>query len=157
MRLQQYIARVEELKALVDLYEQMSGKYAQVSAYQASTAANPDVTEEQRTQLAASVTQLGTQRAALETLLTERTGASDIDTAIERFHAHLARLETYSNIRREQLQMRTSLDLELHLGTVPPETRQQAETSLDDMQTRLDGLLVLAEKSLPAPRVVLLS
>jgi hypothetical protein len=154
MRLQQLIYKVEELKALSNMYEQAQQALAQGAALQATM--GDESTVEDKATVTEKLEQLRVRLVNITKLLMERTGGADEDGAIEKIHQHMVRLQQYQQIRGEQLQLRTQLDLELALGEVPMETRQQAESTLQSMQTRLEMLVQQGEQALPGPRLVTL-
>lgn len=155
MRLQQLIYKVEELKALSNMYDQSQQALAQGAAIQATM--GDESTPEDKTTVNEKLEQLRVRMINVAKLLMERTGTTDEDGAVEKIQEHLARLQHYQQIRGEQLQLRTQLDLELAMGDVAPETRQQAESTLQSMQTRLDMLVQMGEQAIPGPRLVSLS
>lgn len=154
MRLQQLIYKVEELKALSNMYDQAQQALAQGAALQATM--GDESTAEDKATVTEKLEQLRARMANITKLLMERTGGADEDAAIEKIHQHMVRLQQYQQIRGEQLQLRTQLDLELALGDVPMETRQQAESTLQSMQSRLEMLVQQGEQALPGPRLVTL-
>lgn len=154
MKLQQLVYKVEELKSLVSVFEQTQQGLAQAKAIQDTIVNEAD--EEQKTKIADTVAQMTARLAAVEKLLVERTSASDVDDAVDRVQAHIARLQQYQQTRGEQLQLRTQLDLELAIGQVPAETRQQAESSLEAMQLRMEMLVKQGHDAFPRPVLVTL-
>jgi hypothetical protein len=154
MKLQQLIYKVEELRALTDTYEQTQKALAQGTALQATM--GDESTEEDKATVNGKIDQLRTRMATVTKLLLERAGGSTEDEAVERVQQHVARLQQYQHIRGEQLQLRTQLDLELAMGDVPLETRQQAESTLQSMQARLETLVLQSEDAFPGPRLVTL-
>lgn len=153
MKLQQFISKVEELRALVNLYEELRGRVAQVSAYEVLTDSE-QMDEEQKAQFVATASQLRERHDASVRLLTERFGVSDIDAAVERMDEIQARVEQIHATRREHVNLRATLDLELALGQVTAEQRQQAESALGQMIQRMEMGLARAEQLLPSARIV---
>lgn len=155
MRLQQLIYKVEELKALSNLYDQATQALAQGATLQA--AMGEESSAEDKAAVTEKLEQLSARVGNITKLLMERTGASDEDGAIEKIQEHMARLQHYQQIRGEQLQLRTQLDVELAMGEVAPETRQQAEATLQSMQSRLEMLVQQGEQAIPGPRLISLA
>lgn len=155
MKLQHLISKVEELKAVVGLYEQVQQALGQGVALQASL--EPDVDAEQRKTVDDTVASVESRMATITTLLCERTGAADIDEAVERVQHHIARLQQHQQIRSDQLQLRTQLDLELAMGGLEAEVRQQAENKIQAMQARLEMLVRQGEQALRGPSLITLS
>jgi hypothetical protein len=153
MKLQNVVFKVEELKALAALYQKAQQTYAQGSMLLESIPAD----EEIRGESAEKVEELRRRYEAASQLLLERTGAADIDQAFERVQEQLARLQKFDEIRNEQLNLRTALDLELAMGPVDMEARLEAEQTLQGYQHRLEKLVHMAEQALPSSRVLLLS
>jgi len=154
MKLQQLVYKVEELKALVSLYEQTQQGLAQAAMIKETISGEGDA--EQIKKFEDTVAQMTSRLAAVETMLTQRTGAGLVDDALDRVQEHIARLQQYQQTRGEQLQLRTQLDLELALGPVAVETRQQAENSLQAMQARLEMLIKQGHDAFPRPALVTL-
>lgn len=155
MKLQQLIYKVEELKALVSLYEQTQQGLAQGTMLLETLESDTD--EETRAKVTDTVATLQSRHTSVEKLLLERTGTYDIDAAVDAIHAHIARLQQFQQLRGEQLQLRTQLDLELAMGMVQPETRQAAEDGLQALQNRLETLVRQGYDAMPASRILTLS
>lgn len=154
MKLQQLVYKIEELKALVNLYEQMQQGYAQATVLRESMT---DESEEQLAEVDQKLTEMNHRFGKVASLMMDKTGGTDVDDAVERVQAHITRLQQIQQIRGEQLQLRTQLDLELALGDVAIETRQQAENALQGMQVRMEKLVQQGEQALPGPRLVTLT
>jgi len=154
MKLQQLVYVVEELKAVVNLYEQTQKVAAQTVVL--ADYLPEDADDDQRESVVASVMKVQERLAAMERALLQRTGALDVDQAVERVQEHIARLNHFQELRGNQLQLQTHYDLEMAVGDVPMETRQQALTSLADMQTRLETLVSQGLAALVVPKIVLL-
>ena len=155
MKLQQYISKVEELRATVGLYEELRGRVAQLVALE-SMSALEELTDEQHIQLEATGRQLRHRLDAATKLLCDKVGVADIDAAVERIEEVQARVEQIHQLRREQVNLRATLDLELTLGQVSIEQRQQAEEALVTMQRRMETALTRAEAVLPSNRLITL-
>jgi hypothetical protein len=153
MKIQQLIHKVEELKALVNLYEQVAQGLAQAHAIMSSVPSS----DEQDESLVSKVSEIETRYAHVRDLLIARTGAADESDAIEKVQEHMARLNHYQELRAEQLQLRTQLDLELVMGAVDPETRQQVENKLQSIQARLETLVRQGSDVLARPRLISLT
>jgi hypothetical protein len=154
MNLQHLIHKIEELKALHALYEQSSQGLASASALQLSL--GPDASEDDQIKIEETVSALTGRRDGAVTLLLERTGGRDIDEAVSKIEEHLARLQHHQQIRNDQVVLRTKLDLELAVGTVPAETRQEVENNLQGMQLRLETLVRQGSDALAGPRLITL-
>lgn len=153
MKLQQLIFKVEELKALVTLYEQMQQGYAQATVLRESMT---DASDEERAAVDEKLDQLKRRYEQVQRLLMDKVGASSEDEAVDKVQEHIARLQHFQQIRGEQLQLRTQLDLELAMGDVPVETRQNAENTLQGYQARMETLVRQGEQALPGIRLVTL-
>lgn len=152
MKLQQLIYKVEELRALVSMYEQSQKALAQAVAVKDTMGDEADA--EQQQSVHDAVANLEARLARAGELLVSRTSAADVDMAVERVQEHISRLQQYQEVRGEQLQLRTQLDLEMELGGLTPEVRQQAESTLQTLQTRLDALVKQGHDALPGPRLI---
>lgn len=155
MKLQQLIFKVEELKAIASMYEQTQQGLAQAQVLITSVDADTDA--DTRAKVEESLATLTSRFQSLERLFLERTGCADVDAAVEYVQAHIARLQHFQQVRSEQLQLRTQLDLELAMGALPPETRQGAEDSLQNLQLRLETLVRQGHEALPSSRILTLS
>ena len=155
MKLQQYISKVEEMRATVGLYEELRGRVAQLAALE-SMSTLEELSDEQHTQLDATGRQLRHRLDAATQLLCDRVGVSDIDAAMDRIEEVQARVEQIHQLRREQVNLRVTLDLELALGQVPMEQRKQAEEALKIIQLRMDTALTRAEAVLATNRLITL-
>lgn len=153
MKVQQLIARVEEIKALADYYQNMQQTLAQAGAL--SDTLDETTTDEERQEVATTVSKLQARLEKVGTLLTERSAASSPEQAQEKLEEHVARLQQYQSIRQEELQLRTQLDLELAMGGVPDETRRQAEAQLSGMQQRKEILVQQGMTALGATRLLM--
>jgi hypothetical protein len=153
MKLQQLIFKVEELKALVSLFEQMQQGYAQATMLRETMEGS---SEEERAAVDEKLDDLKRRFEKVQLLLMEKTGGASEDDAVEKVQEHIARLQQFQQVRGEQLQLRTQLDLELAMGDVPLETRQQVENTLQSMQARLETLVRLGEQAFPGTRLITL-
>jgi hypothetical protein len=155
MKMQQLVHKIEELKALVGIYEQVAQGLAQANMVVASM--DETTAEDQREAVMTKLAEIESRYTNLRKFLLERTGAEDEDAAIHKVQEHLARLSLYQDIRSQQLELRIQLDLELAMGAVDAETRQQVETKLQGMQTRLDTVVRQGADALAGPRLISLA
>lgn len=156
MKLQQFISKVEELRATVGLFEELRGRVAQLNALETMSSLE-ELTDEQRTQLDDTGRMLRTRFEAATKLICEKVGVADIDAAIDRIDEIQARVEQIHQIRREQVNLRATLDLEMAMGQVTLEQRQQAEAALANQQQRMEAGLARAETLLPSSRLISLA
>lgn len=157
MKLQQTIAKVEEIKALSEMYEQARQTQAKAQAYaDLLTAESGDLSEEQKADIEKSLGEMAKRVDAVTTLLLERTSTRDIDDAMTALEELVIRIEQLHDARRSQLQLRASLDVEMALNTVSPERRQQAESALGQLQARIEMCVSRVEKLLPSANLIVL-
>lgn len=156
MKLQQFISKVEELRATVGLYEELRGRVAQLNALEAMSSLE-ELSDEQRGQLDDTGKMLRSRFEAATQLICEKVGVADIDAAIERIDEIQARVEQIHQLRREQVNLRATLDLEMAMGQVSLEQRQQAEAALENQQQRMEMGLTRAEMLLPSSRLISLA
>jgi len=155
MKLQQLIYKVEELKALLSLYEQTQQGLAQASMLQ--TSLEPDTDADTLLKVEQTVNSLQTRCDTVQRLLLERTCTADEDAAVDVVQSHIMRLQQYQQLRAEQLQLRIQLDLELAMGVVPAETRKAAEDSLHGLQQRMETLVSQGHAAFPGQRILTLT
>lgn len=154
MNLQKYLFRVEEAKALYDLYEQTESGRAQGSAMALAYKDQADADPEQVAQMDQAMDQLTARVVTLEKLLFERVGAKTIDEVIDQLNLHMARVEQFRKVRQEQAALKVALELEIAMGTIAPEQRKDAEAALVGMQQRLETLTHQGVQALPGPRLI---
>lgn len=154
MNLQKYLFRVEEAKALYDLYEQTASGQAQGSAMALLYKDQPEADAEQVAQMDDAMQQLNSRVTILEKLLYERVGASSIEDVVDSLNLHMARVEQFRKLRHEQATLKVALELEIAMGTIAPEQRKEAEAALANMQQRLEMLTHQGTQALPGPRLI---
>lgn len=154
MNLQKYLFRVEEAKALYDLYEQTESGRAKGSAMALAYKDQPDAEPEQLTQMDDAMQQLNQRVEMLEKLLYERVGAKSIEDVIDQLNVHMARVEQFRKLRQEQAALKVALELEVAMGGVTNEQRREAEAALANMQQRLELLTHQGTQAFPGPRLI---
>lgn len=155
MKLQHYVYKIEELKALVALFEQTQQELARGTAVLDALGSEADAEELKK--MEDTLATLRVRLNAVGGLLTDRTGTSDVDAAIDNVQAHMGRLAQYQQLRGEQVQLRTQLDLEMAIGEVEKDVRKNVEGQLTAMQQRMETLVQMGETSLVGPRLVTLA
>lgn len=153
MKLQQFISKVEEIRAVFGLYEDLRNRVAQVTAFE-EVSTLEEMTDEQRAQVTSTAAELRARLDAVRTLLSNKTGTPDVDQAAERIEELSARVEQIQQLRRDYVLLRASLDLEMVMGQLPAEQRQKAEHSLGTMTARMEKSLELAQSLLPSSRLI---
>lgn len=157
MKLQQTIAKVEEIKALAEMYEQARQTQAKAQAYaDLLIEEGNELSAEQKDEIKKSLDEMAKRVTAVTTLTLARTGTSSIDDAMLALDELVVRIEQLHEARRNQLQLRATLDVELALHIVAPEQRQQAETALGQLQSRVEMCVSRIEKLLPSPSLIVL-
>jgi hypothetical protein len=157
MKLQQTIAKVEEIKALSEMYEQARQTEAKAKAYADLLIEEGDeLADEQKAEIQKSLDEMAKRVAAVTKLLQERTSTDTIDDAMTALDELIVRIEQLHDARRQQLNLRATLDVEMALNLVAPEQRQQAESALGQIQARVEMCVTRIEKLLPGANLVVL-
>lgn len=157
MKLQQTIAKVEEIKALAEMFEQARQTQAKAIAYaDLLVEEGGDMTDEQKSDIQRSLTEMGKRVEAVTKLLQDRTNTTSIDNAMMALEELIVRIEQLHDARRQQLNLRATLDVEMALGQVPAEQRQQAESALGQIQARVEMCVTRIEKLLPSANLLVL-
>lgn len=157
MKLQQTIAKVEEIKALAEMYEQARQTQAKGQAYaDLLIEEGGDLSDEQKADIQKSLGEMAKRVAAVTALLQERTSTNTIDDAMTALEELIVRIEQLHDARRQQLNLRATLDVEMSMNMVPAEQRQQAETALGQLQARIEMCVTRIEKLLPSASLIVL-
>jgi len=155
MKLQQTIAKVEEIKALSEMYEQARQTQAKAQAYAELLIEEGDeLSAEQKAEIQKSLGDMATRVAAVTKLLQERTKTQTVDDAMAALEELIIRIEQLHDARRQQLNLRATLDVEMALNLVSPDQRQQAETALGQLQARVEMCVTRIEKLLPGASLI---
>lgn len=157
MKLQQTIAKVEEIKALAEMYEQARQTQAKAQAYaDLLVAEGGELSDDQKADIQKSLDEMGKRFEAVAKLMLERTGTTAIDDAMVALEELIIRIEQLHEARRQQLTLRATLDVEMAMGTVSAEQRQQAESTLGQMQARVEMCVTRIERLLPGANLLIL-
>jgi len=103
-----------------------------------------------------SLDEMAKRVAAVTKLLQERTNTGTIDDAMTALEELIVRIEQLHDARRQQLNLRATLDVEMALNLVAAEQRQQAETALGQIQARVEMCVTRIEKLLPGANLIVL-
>lgn len=157
MKLQTLLFKLEELKALAELYERTMVNFAKGSAMVATArAVGDDQDEKELIKMDIALAGLQKRADAVTRLLCEAAGEADVETAVERLTEHQARLEQINRLRSEQAMLRVTLDLELAMDAVSREQRQEAESAIQAIQQRVETLVARGTQALPGPKLITL-
>lgn len=154
MNVQKLLFKVEEMKALAELYEQTASARAKGSAMVQAFRSDPEHAPEDLAQMEESMALLGQRVEILEQLLCAAVGAEDVDAAAEKLHQHTARVEQFHRLRSEQANLKVALELEIAMGTISAEQRREAEHAVGSIQQRLEVLTMQGTQSFPGPKLI---
>jgi chromosome segregation ATPase len=154
MKLQSLVFKVEELKALIVVYENGVKTLAQANALRDTLI--EETNDSEREAIESSIGQFTARMSAVENLLMSRTRTTSLDDAIAKVEEHIARLQQVAELRTEQVQLQTQLDLELAVGEVSTDVRRQVDAKLSDLRTRLETLVSIGHQALGSAQVITL-
>lgn len=154
MNVQKLLFKVEEVKALAELYEQTATAQAKGTAMVDAFRATPDHDAEELAKMEESLGMLAERTATLEKLLCTAMGVSTVDEAADKLHQHIARVEQFHRFRSEQCNLKVALELELALETITPEQRREAEAAIGMIQQRLEVLTLQGNQAFPGPKLI---
>lgn len=154
MNIQKLLFKVEELKALAELYEQTATARAKGTAMVEAFKATPEHAPEELTMMEEQLGHLGQRVETLEKLLCTAIGAADVEEAAEKLHQHIARVDQFHRLRSELANLKVSLELEIALGTISTEQRREAEAAAGMIQQRLEVLTLQGNQAFPGPKLI---
>jgi hypothetical protein len=154
MNWQDYTFKIEELKAVVGLYQQAQQNMAQGQVLVDSARADESLDASAKEEMLQHEQQLRAGLSASENMLLQRTKSADVGAAILSVQEHVARSQHFDQLRGEQLRLQIAVELAKELGTATEEQLMEAEAKLGALQVQMDTLLRMAKVHLPSMLVI---
>ncbi len=155
MELQKLVFKAEEHAAMFSMYNELRKRKAEVVAY-SEMASLEELSEEQQQKVEETKAEVEARFQAVVDLLTTKFNCHTVDEAEDKLADLQTKLEAINRVRAELSMLKTQIEVESKLGTLDPNTRQQAEAMLDKHQRTIQVLYEAASAILPASKLVLL-